>query len=98
MGEFVDGGAVMLKNMSYLVCRCVCVGSVGALLCMCRCLCLDVQCLRVQCLRVRACVSMYVRAHVRMCAVCAVCVCGVYVRACGVCMRPRVLLGTCAHE
>ena len=33
------------------------------------------------CVCVCVCVSVYVRAHVR---VCAMCVCGVYVRACGV--------------
>ena len=58
------------------------------------------MCCLCVCVCVYVCVSMHVRAHVR---VCAVCVCGVYMRACGVCMRSRVLcvcvscrlLGTC---
>ena len=66
---------------------CVCV-RVCALLCICRCLSLDV---RYVCVRVCVCVciSMYVRAHVRACAM-GVRV--VYVRGCGACMRPPPML------
>ena len=73
LGVCVDGGAVTFKGECRCgVCVCVC----------CRCLCLDMRCVCV-CVYLWLSVSVYVRVHVR---VYAVCVCGVYVRACSVCI------------